>query len=215
MAELEPAFDQLRQSGVWQPFEEPLGVGPLVPVPAQFAPPDSTASALWNKVLKNNFWSGSYVFEWIDPAKTGLPPLFDNPPALQELSEAIQKEVPFPPEPKPAWAEEQRAVFAGAQSNLRGLRLEFRMKVGQAGWTPARVKPDVWKGTLPGSEAIAVILKNWVQAANATKEGAAGDEEQFRQAGESADVCTPAAHGVAEGVGMNWARKISDLDWLT
>ena len=27
----------------------------------QFVPPDSTMQAPWNRVLKNNFWSGSYV----------------------------------------------------------------------------------------------------------------------------------------------------------
>jgi hypothetical protein len=36
--------------------------------------------------------------------------------------------------PEPTFAERQQATFAAAKSNLRGLRLEYRMKTGQAGW---------------------------------------------------------------------------------
>jgi hypothetical protein len=58
-------------------------------------PPDSTTIAPWNSVLKNNFWSGSYVLEWADPEKAAIKPLLDEPPRLQELSEAVQKHVPI------------------------------------------------------------------------------------------------------------------------
>jgi hypothetical protein len=39
-----------------------------------------------------------------------------------------------PPPPPPSFADDQRAAFEAAKSNLRGLHLEFRMKTGQAGW---------------------------------------------------------------------------------
>ena len=35
---------------------------------------------------------------------------------------------------EPTFAEKQRAVFEAARSNLRGLRIEYRMKYGPAGW---------------------------------------------------------------------------------
>src|SRR6202022_1697046 len=58
-------------------------------------PADTTVIAPWNNVLNNNFWNGSYVTELADPDKTGLKPLFDDPPALQELSEHLQKVTPI------------------------------------------------------------------------------------------------------------------------
>jgi hypothetical protein len=39
-----------------------------------------------------------------------------------------------PPPARPTFADHQRAILLGANSNLRGLRLEYRMKTGPAGW---------------------------------------------------------------------------------
>jgi hypothetical protein len=79
----------------WRPSGEMLDVGTLVAVPTQFVPADTTVIAPWNKVLKNNFWNGSYVIELADRGKTGFKPFFEDPPALQELSEHIQKVAPI------------------------------------------------------------------------------------------------------------------------
>jgi hypothetical protein len=95
IAELEPMFRAFCESGEWCPSGKQLQVGKLIPVPTQFVPPDSTTLTPLNNVLKNNFWSGSYLIELADPKKTSLPPLFDDPPLLQELSEAIQRRVPI------------------------------------------------------------------------------------------------------------------------
>jgi hypothetical protein len=226
-----PAFEHFQRTKEWQPSGKPLRVGPLVPVSTQFAPADSTESAPWNNVLKNNFWSGSHLVEWVDPEKTAVQVLFDDPPRLQELSEAVQRQVPirlaslsdrlgnvvvqvpgdvlvasftkahngdaivnvrwhpkatprplqascemqfdnganlraltaggeyaagsipkptlaslrrqfgewlrqsfWVPPPQPTFAEKQRAVFQAANSNFRGLRLEYRIRAGSAGW---------------------------------------------------------------------------------
>ena len=57
--------------------------------------PDSTQAVPWNRVLKNNFWAGSHVFEWSDGEKQALQPLFDDTHRLQELSQAVYKAVPM------------------------------------------------------------------------------------------------------------------------
>ena len=50
----------------------PLHTGDLISAPPQFVPPDFGTPVPWNRVLKNNFWNGSYVFEWADAEKTAL-----------------------------------------------------------------------------------------------------------------------------------------------
>ena len=95
ISELVLALRLLREDGAWQPSGKELRVSDLQPVATQFVPPDSTVLAPWNQVLKNNFWSGSYVIELADTKKTALKPFFDDPPALQELSKAVQQSVPI------------------------------------------------------------------------------------------------------------------------
>jgi hypothetical protein len=38
------------------------------------------------------------------------------------------------PPPEPSFADRQRAILDGCVSNYHGLRLEYRMKTGPAGW---------------------------------------------------------------------------------
>jgi hypothetical protein len=95
ICEVEQAFQNFRETGEWHPSGTPLRVGPLIPVPVQFVPPDSTIFAPWNNVLKNNFWSGSHVIEWADPKKIELQTLFEEPTSLDELSHAIQAHIPI------------------------------------------------------------------------------------------------------------------------
>ena len=92
---LEPALNHFYNACEWRISGEQLQVGALTPVPTQFVPPDSTTIVPWNNVLKNNFWNGSHIIELMDSEKTVLQPLFDDPPRLQELSEAIQKQLPI------------------------------------------------------------------------------------------------------------------------
>jgi hypothetical protein len=95
IGELVPAFAVFCASKAWQASGHPLRVADLNSIPTQFVPPDSAGGVPWNRVLKNNFWNGSHVFEWADPEKTALKPMFDNPPVLQELSEAVRAYVPI------------------------------------------------------------------------------------------------------------------------
>jgi hypothetical protein len=89
------ALERFDKNAEWCISGDRLNVGTLAPISPQFVAPDSTESATWNGVLKNNFWSGSYVIELMDTGKTVLAPLFDEPKRLQELSTAIQKCLPI------------------------------------------------------------------------------------------------------------------------
>ena len=72
-----------------------MHAGDLISAPPQFVPPDFGAPVPWNRVLKNNFWNGSHVFEWADAEKAALRPLFDDPRRLQELSEKVRAYAPL------------------------------------------------------------------------------------------------------------------------
>lgn len=64
-------------------------------IPKIFVPSDSTETVPLNNILKNNFWSGSHVFELFDTTKSKLQFLFDQPELLQNLSAQIQKIIPI------------------------------------------------------------------------------------------------------------------------
>jgi hypothetical protein len=51
----------------------------------------------------------------------------------RQLMEWLQQTF-WKPQPKPSFAERQRTAFKAANSNLRGLRLEYRIRIGSAGW---------------------------------------------------------------------------------
>jgi hypothetical protein len=74
IAELGTALEQFCESREWRISGELLQVADLAPIPPQFVPPDSTGIVPLNRVLKNNFWNGSHVFEWADPTKTLFKP---------------------------------------------------------------------------------------------------------------------------------------------
>ena len=95
IGELVPLFDAFCAAGEWSPTGKLLRFGQLNSLPVQFVPPDAGTNVPWNRVLKNNFWNGSYVFEWADPTKTALLAMFDESPALQDLSETVQAHVPI------------------------------------------------------------------------------------------------------------------------
>lgn len=88
-------FRTLIDKNEWLPMGTPLSVDTLVASPLLFVPPDGTTIVPLNGVLKNNFWSGSYVIDWRDEAKTSLLPLLHDPCRLQDLSKQIQAVVPI------------------------------------------------------------------------------------------------------------------------
>lgn len=61
----------------------------------RFIPSDGTFNVPINKILKNNFDNGSYIFEWFDYAKKELNDLLRSPRYLQELSLKIQEYIPI------------------------------------------------------------------------------------------------------------------------
>jgi hypothetical protein len=94
-SELLGHIEALDKGGQWKPSGDPLAIGKLRRVGAQFVPADGTIEVPWNNVLKNNFFSGSHVFEWFDEEKAALAELLAEPRRLQELSTAISLHVPL------------------------------------------------------------------------------------------------------------------------
>jgi len=95
IADLPLLLDEMVRTGIWSASGDQLQVGKLREVPQQFIPPDSTTEVAWNKVLKNNFWNGSHVFEWSDVEKPSLNPFFEDSRRLQELSARVRERVPI------------------------------------------------------------------------------------------------------------------------
>lgn len=92
--QLVSTFDRLVSTGIWDASGEELDQQASAARPPQFVPPDFVEKIPWNRVLKNNFWNGSYVVEWGDTEKAKLKPIFTSPHLLQALSEAINEYVP-------------------------------------------------------------------------------------------------------------------------
>ncbi|WP_353171942.1 VPA1262 family N-terminal domain-containing protein [Acinetobacter rudis] len=86
----------LAQKNVWAANKKDLLFSnSLDLIPRIFVPPDATEVVPLNKILKNNFWSGSHVFEWFDTTKDNFKVFFERPDLLQQLSEEIQKLIPI------------------------------------------------------------------------------------------------------------------------
>ncbi len=92
---LVPALTALEAGEGWKLSGDELEIGELLPMPAQFVPPDNGAHVPWNKLLKNNYWSGSHLLEWADHSKQVLTPFFADPRRLQELSAQVEKHIPL------------------------------------------------------------------------------------------------------------------------
>lgn len=89
-------LERFTSSKQWEIDEgKPVTHGPLVLNPVQFAPPDSTGKVPLNRVLKNNFWTGSHVLELVDTSKPKLDDLLQSPKHLLQLSEKVQKFIPL------------------------------------------------------------------------------------------------------------------------
>ncbi|WP_146074026.1 VPA1262 family N-terminal domain-containing protein [Methylobacterium sp. 190mf] len=92
---LDRTLENYAQTGVWGLSGCALQVGALWPEPPMFAPPDGSVAVPLNRVLKNNFWAGSYVFRLLDRQKLHLTPFFADRRRLQQLSEAVSAAVPI------------------------------------------------------------------------------------------------------------------------
>lgn len=77
--------------GKWQSHDAPLLHGQLrVSAPAFYAVDGSNRVPL-NRVLKNNFWNGSYVVELADAKKNNLQFLTDSPNLIEALGAWVKK----------------------------------------------------------------------------------------------------------------------------
>lgn len=85
-----------QENSCWTIGNKDLQLGEMMPIRKAFVPPDMTVSIPINRILKNNFHSGSYVLELFDTSKRHLSDLLQNPTLLQDLSSEVSKIVPIP-----------------------------------------------------------------------------------------------------------------------
>ncbi|MGE6442340.1 VPA1262 family N-terminal domain-containing protein [Psychrobacter sp. NPDC078409] len=85
----------LKETGSWSVSGKDLVIGNIEEVGRKFVPSDSTLNVPLNNILKNNYFSGSYVYEWFDVEKSHLKFLFEKPILLQELSSKISCYLPL------------------------------------------------------------------------------------------------------------------------
>jgi hypothetical protein len=95
MSALDHALEELSKTGTWALSGRPLAIGPLRPQPPVFAPADGTTPVPMNRLLKNNFWTGSHVFRLLDSTKKSFDPFFVDRRRLQSLSDAIFPYIPL------------------------------------------------------------------------------------------------------------------------
>ena len=89
------ALESFARDASWTLSGKPLRVGEMVPVAPQFVPPDGSEQITLNRLLKNNFWNGSYALEFFDNSKSSLAPFSEQPRRLQELSARVTERVPL------------------------------------------------------------------------------------------------------------------------
>lgn len=92
---LMPALIDLEEGKGWKLSGDKLEIGMLQPMPAQFVPPDNGGSVPWNRLIKNNFWTGSHLLEWSNHDKETLLPFYSDPRRLQELAEQVEQHIPL------------------------------------------------------------------------------------------------------------------------
>lgn len=89
------SLEDYSRDGKWVPFEGQLAVGELIASPAWFCPADARREVPLNRILKNNFWSGSHVLELKDHTKSMLQELAGMQSRWEELSTWIKGFLPL------------------------------------------------------------------------------------------------------------------------
>lgn len=89
------SINVLEETEVWNASGKNLIVGSVVQVDKKFVPSDSMLNVPLNNILKNNYFSGSYVYEWFNVDKRYVDFLFEEPRLLQKLSAKISKYLPI------------------------------------------------------------------------------------------------------------------------
>lgn len=88
-------INNLINNQIWQASGNDLFTGKMMDVGRKFAPSDSFIIVPTNNIIKNNFFSGSYIYEWFDIDKRYVDFLFEEPRLLQELSTKISQYLPI------------------------------------------------------------------------------------------------------------------------
>lgn len=134
------------REGVWMPNgQDSLQVGGLVAAPATFCPSDSRTEVPLNAVLKNNFWSGSYVFELKDDVKSALNDLVQHDDLFDELADLVTKVLPLNLARVP-----DRIGDVLVQVPSSALIAEFRRRPGEPVDLHLAWNPDVPQRTVVG-----------------------------------------------------------------
>lgn len=89
------SINVLEETEIWNASGKDLIVGSVAQVKRKFVPSDSMLSVPLNNILKNNYFSGSYIYEWFNVDKVHLKFLFNKPALLQELSSKVAHYLPL------------------------------------------------------------------------------------------------------------------------
>lgn len=92
---LDEALLALESKRPWMLCGDRLGVGDLEALAPLFVPPDGAVEVPINRLLRNNFWNGSHVIRLNNTDKKLFQPFFDDRRRLQDLSEALQPNLPM------------------------------------------------------------------------------------------------------------------------
>lgn len=146
ITELLSCIERYGRDGVWlPPGQKALRVGDLVAAPATFCPSDSRTEVPLNGVLKNNFWSGSYVVELKDDLKAALTDLVQHDDLFDELADQVAKVLPLNLARVP-----DRIGDVLVQIPSSALIAEFRRRPGQPVDLHLAWNPDVPQRTVVG-----------------------------------------------------------------
>jgi hypothetical protein len=96
LTELADRLHQAIDVGHWTEEKGSLNFGALRHQGHWFVPPsECIPMAPLNRLLKNNFWNGSHIWEWSPQDKTDFLPFFEKPILLQSLSDGITEHLPI------------------------------------------------------------------------------------------------------------------------
>ena len=95
IAKVRKAIEGWRTSGTWNLFGKNICVGKLNPLARRFVPADWDNRIALNRVIKNNFFSGSYILELFDSSKEHVRELFSKPEMLTSISDKVGNVIPI------------------------------------------------------------------------------------------------------------------------
>lgn len=134
-------------SGEWLPHDTPLSHGQLKASAPAFYAVDGSNRVPLNRVLKNNFWNGSYVVELADAVKKDLHFITDSPESIEALGAWVKKFVKIDLSMIPDRlgniviqlpVSSIATSFSGSQDNMIGVSIAWHPDV-----TPRRISGSI------------------------------------------------------------------------